>query len=119
MSQNVRPGLLLKLRHPVDEHVACAGTVADEARYGIERPVHIPKDCRPVRNNHGHDQVLDGGHRKRLKIAAAQNRLIQPDQKSDQQNGEGHVAHGRDDVRRVNAAEGRVQELLEIKHDSA
>ena len=63
-------GLLLKLRHPIDEHVAGAGAVADKTRDGIEGTVYIPKYCGPIRDNHGDDEILDRSHSKRLKIAA-------------------------------------------------
>jgi hypothetical protein len=85
---------------------------------GVEGTVYIPKYRGPIRDNHGDHQILDRRHRQRLKIAAPQNRLVQTDQESDQQNGESHVTDARDNVRRVDAPERRVQQLLEIKHGS-
>ena len=64
-------GLLLKLSHPVNEHVAGAGAITDETRDRIERPIHVTEHCRPIRHDHGDQQILDCGHSQRLKIAAS------------------------------------------------
>ena len=101
---NVRKGqrrivveLLLQLSHPALEHVSCAGTAADKIRHRVEGSVDAAKHCRPVGHDHGNDQILDGRSRKRLQIASTKRRLIESDQKTNQQDRECKVRDCRDD----------------------
>ena len=64
----------------------------------VKRTIDVAKYRRPVGDDHGNDQILDRRDRKRLQVAAAQCRLIEADQKTNQQDRERDVGDGRNDA---------------------